>query len=191
MFKIIQRHAFREFATAIQDAVFAQLTADPRIAAFYPNSYAFCGLSVMKKSRAWASGQGLRLPMKSIFEDGDTGWGALEDRAMQDGHSRPSRQPATPKKPGNELLCLTPLQAGDFAAYEILQYYRIAREGDQDRSDARESLRLSSKRHRASGRGACQWTRSSSLRTFVRWARGARSLLEPVLAQPMPAFVWA
>jgi hypothetical protein len=125
LIEIIQAHAFRGFASAVQTKVFKELCSDPDVLAHYPNEYVYCGRSVVGKARLWARSEGFKLPMQSVFECGDYGWGALVKTLRRDGHPEPIRKPKKPTNKQDEQDVLAPLQAGDFCRLrdpQILSY---------------------------------------------------------------------
>ncbi len=139
---IIQRHAFRSFGSAVTTEVFDDfLRQDSRAATLFPSAYAYCARHVVAKARLWARTERWTIPVKSVFEAGDPGWGRLVEVLTRDGHPVPVRRPKVATGPEEASDCLSPLQAADFAAYEMLKFFRLVQRDDVVWEDVRESFK--------------------------------------------------
>jgi len=106
--------------------------------------YALCGLTCIQIADNWQKASGLDyLPMQYIFEDGDQYKGQLRTWCEKEYGKEPIFRKKVSKSPRGDEYPLTPLQVGDFLAYEIGKFYSIVDpERDALFEKFRESFRL-------------------------------------------------
>jgi hypothetical protein len=100
----------------------------------YLERYPLCSLTCIQMAHAWRDAHGWDyLPIEYVFEDGDHGWGQLQERVKEDYGKSPLFRPKIPRKTrlSGPIVPLTPLQVGDFIAYEVGKFY-----GTLDRESA-------------------------------------------------------
>jgi hypothetical protein len=88
--------------------------------------YALCGLTCVQMTHKWRDANHLDyLPIEYVFEEGDEGVGQLSERVREEYGKYPVFRPKIPSKGTKPLkdsdvvVPLTPLQVGDFTAYEV------------------------------------------------------------------------
>jgi hypothetical protein len=114
----------------------------------YLQPYPLCGVTCIELAHKWQKANKLDfLAMRYIFEDGDQHSGQLSERAREDFGQSPIFVPKLRDKRASRHLTdnypLTPLQVGDFAAYEIGKFYSIVDPGVEELFEKfRESFRL-------------------------------------------------
>ena len=144
LISVISRNVQAGFACAIKDSVWYAANKAYPIAESFGVPYALCGRDCVNKTFFW--GRSKRFSdgqIRSIFEAGDKGKGHLM-RVIEEArkpvpifeHGRPHET--------NDNLGMTPLQASDFAAWELLKVVASGKES-VPLSELRVSLQKLSK----------------------------------------------
>ena len=120
---IIKNHVQRSFTCLVEFDVFA------KVAERHPlKDVAGCPYALAAKSCAAKASNclpGLREEIGFVFEDGDEGKGELMRIMERDGYPIPIFKPSRDReKDGRTVRGLVPLQAADFAAYEVRKHFK-------------------------------------------------------------------
>lgn len=116
---IIGSYVRHGFACVVEHEAFKQVDVDYMLSEAVGNPYALAGRDCIAHANVWLKKDERELPVEYFFEDGDEGKRALERIVKRDHHLVPYFGPSRDTKSGQKGL--TPLQAADFAAYEILK----------------------------------------------------------------------
>jgi len=88
--------------------------------------YPLCGVACIERAHIWRKTKNLDyMPMEYIFEEGDEYSGQLSERVRQDFGKYPLFRPKIITADSSIERPVTPLQIGDFAAYEIGKFYSL------------------------------------------------------------------
>ena len=117
----IKNHVLRSFACLAEFDVFAKVCEDHSLKELAGCPYALAARSCVAKAGNCLEGAGS--DVSYIFEDGDEGRGELMRIMERDGYPAPIFRPSRDRvKNGRLVRGLVPLQAADFAAYEIRKH---------------------------------------------------------------------
>jgi hypothetical protein len=119
--QIIKNRVLRSFACLVEFSVFDSVAARYPLKDLAGNPYALAGRSCVAK--AGNSLEGVGSDVTYVFEDGDKGKGELMRIMERDGYPLPVFRPSRDRiVKGNLIRGVIPLQAADFAAYEIRKH---------------------------------------------------------------------
>lgn len=111
--KILERRTLHWAGACILKRDYEPVDADYKLREF-ATPYAICATALTEHTITWCENQHRKEPLEFVFEEGDVGAGQLSDFVNANTGHRPSfRKKALP-----------PLQAADFAAYEVLKVYK-------------------------------------------------------------------
>src|SRR5258708_3440574 len=106
----------------------------------YLQPYPLCGITSIELAHQWRELNHFEyLPMEYVFEDGDEHSDQLWKQAKEDFGKYPHFRKKVPDV-SNPDEPTTPLQVGDFAAYEIGKFYSTI---DPERAELFEKFRVS------------------------------------------------
>src|SRR3989442_1575061 len=124
--EIIALHVDYGMATHIYYETFAKVNETYLLGEAVGNPYSLAGRDCTVIARRWVNkNKSAEVPVEYVFEEGDEGKGLLDKLMLRDGYPhpifRPSRDRVMADRDGNrcEVKGLLPLQAADFAAYEL------------------------------------------------------------------------
>jgi len=90
------------------------------------NAYAMCALICAERVNQWARKQGIKSPIKYVYESGDPGSGVIIEHFKREGFPCPAFENKYDRYKDNIFIPgFTPLQAADFLAYEIFTTKKI------------------------------------------------------------------
>ncbi|MGD0942467.1 MAG: hypothetical protein ABR905_22465, partial [Terracidiphilus sp.] len=117
----ISHHAMAGFACLIESSDFHEVDQEYQVRDYYGNEYALCGRVCVAKVNLWLRAHQLDPAAEYVFDDGDIGRGRLTWLMESGGYPAPIFRPSTDRKAkdGTPVRGLLPLQAADFAAYEL------------------------------------------------------------------------
>jgi hypothetical protein len=128
--KILERYTLHWSGACILKRDYERVDADYRLHE-YATRYAICAVTLTEHTITWCENQHRTEPLEFVFEEGDIGAGQVSDFVFANTGHRPSFRGKT----------VTPLQAADFAAYEVLKVYKtILLETDKLFEKIREPL---------------------------------------------------
>lgn len=117
---VIQDHVKASFSCMVEGQVFDGVDKEYEVRENFGNEFALCGRTCVADVNKWARANGYGLPVEYVFEDGDNR-GKLTQLIESTGYPssifRPSRDRVATD--GAVIRGVVPLQAADFAAYEI------------------------------------------------------------------------
>jgi hypothetical protein len=119
---VIAANVLRGFACVVEHEPFGKIDKQYRLSEAVGVPYSLAGRDCVAHANLWLRKEQRRLAVKYFFEDGDEGKGELRRVMKKDGLPRPVFAPSRDTPSGD--VGLTPLQAADFAAYELLKAYK-------------------------------------------------------------------
>ena len=119
---IIARYAKAGFACMIKDSIWNEVNESYPLSELYGCSFALAGRDCVNKTHTWGEEKQHRQrnEIRCVFEDGDKGKGELIRVVEEAQKPIPLFEPGRPKPELNHPGT-TPLQAADFAAWELLK----------------------------------------------------------------------
>jgi hypothetical protein len=114
---IIAAYVYSGFACVVTQDVFNRVNRTHKLSEWAGNAYSLAGRDCVAHVRKWIRLHGNGAPVKYVFERGDSGKGHLMRVMERDKYSMPIFA-SSRDTPDGELGML-PLQAADFAAYEM------------------------------------------------------------------------
>lgn len=136
---VIKHRALFGVACAVRHSAFVNVNQEFTLSEIFGNEYALCGRDCVAQAGVIGTRKGLEgQPVEYVFEDGDEGKQYLIRSLKRDKSAVPIFKPARLRngEPG-----LTPLQAADFAAYELLKAMRMEDATTSPLVKYRQSLR--------------------------------------------------
>ena len=118
---IIGTYVLKGFACVVEHKAFKRVNAAYYLSESVGNPYSLAGRDCVANANLWLRKDQRGLEVKYVFEAGDEGAGLLSKVVERDHHVAPVFSPS------RDILGekgLTPLQAADFAAYELLKASR-------------------------------------------------------------------
>jgi len=119
---IIRACALHGFACLVEQAPFDKINSQYCLSEWVGRPYALAGRDCVAHANIWLQKEKRELDVDYIFEAGDADAGELQ-RVMLDMQAVPKFAPGKSTTAG--LVGITPLQAADFAAYELLKAHGI------------------------------------------------------------------
>jgi hypothetical protein len=121
--EVIRGYAKFGVACVVDHKAFDQVDAEYALSEILGNPYALAGRDCIANANAWLKKEQRQLPVEYFFEDRDVGKGELMRIVNRDHDCAPHFAPSHDTKSGQHGL--TPLQAADFAVYEVFKGYRL------------------------------------------------------------------
>ncbi|MGA9566549.1 MAG: hypothetical protein WBS19_13565 [Candidatus Korobacteraceae bacterium] len=120
LLSVIKDYARASFSSMIESRVFAEVDKEYEVRENFGNEYALCGRTCVAKVNLWLRAHGYDRPAEYVFEDGDER-GRLSHLIESTGYAAPIFKPSRDRVTEDGLVVpgLIPLQAADFAAYEL------------------------------------------------------------------------
>jgi hypothetical protein len=120
---IIRNHVERGFASIVEFSSFQRVNELYHLDRAFGVPYSLAGITCVEKVSDYL---GTHHGVEYIFEDGDKGKGKLMEVMGQQGHSLPIFHPSRDKcdKRGRIIKGVIPIQAADFAAYELRKVFK-------------------------------------------------------------------
>jgi Protein of unknown function (DUF3800) len=119
---IIANHVEKSFATYVEFATFNKVNKDYRLDDAVGVPYSLAGRTCVAKASLH---RGSTTDATYVFDDGDEGRGELMRVMERDGYPSPIFRPSRDcEKKGRLVSGVIPLQAADFAAYELRKVYK-------------------------------------------------------------------
>jgi hypothetical protein len=118
---VLSKYAHAGFACMVKDSIWDSMNRIYPLAELYGCPYALCGRDCVNKSYVWgwsknySSGR-----IRTVFDDGEHGKGHLMRVVQEAEKATPMFEHAMPHTT-NDFRGVTPLQAADFAAWELLK----------------------------------------------------------------------
>lgn len=123
---IIKDHVRYGVAMMIEHGTFVEVNSLYQLSENFGNPYSLAGRHCVAEVHKWLKDNEYRSPVKYVFEDGDEGKGQLIELMEKSEKPLPIFEPSRDRKTKGEIrLGLRPLQAADFAAYELLKGFKI------------------------------------------------------------------
>jgi len=117
---VIDQYALASFASMIEGNAFDEVNLEFQVREYFGTEFAICARLCIAETNRWMREHGYEPPAEYVFEDGDPRgrltW-LLESIRYPPPIYKPSRDRAA--KDGTLIRGLLPLQAADFAAYEL------------------------------------------------------------------------
>jgi hypothetical protein len=138
---VIHSHVLFGVACGVRYDVFQKVNLDYVLSEVFGCEYAMCGRDCVAQASKKLVALGYEgQPIRFVFEDGDEGKGHLMHVLERDKKLLPIFEPSLPgKREGHPGL--TPLQAADFAAYELLKAIKQGKK-QSPFSEFRKSLQI-------------------------------------------------
>ncbi|MFI5115397.1 MAG: hypothetical protein ACHP8B_01730 [Terriglobales bacterium] len=120
LLSVIDSYAKASFSCLIERSVFDEMDKEYEVREYFGNEYAICARTCVAEVNKWLLSHGYETPAEYVFEDGDER-GRLSYLIESTGYPAPIFKPSRDRitKDGVIIRGLLPLQAADFAAYEI------------------------------------------------------------------------
>ena len=119
---IIISNVFRLFAVVVNTNHLRKHLSQTAKDQLFLNCYSYAGRTAVSVTSLYLRDQRMNhTPLEVVFEKGDLGVGWLEKRLRDDGYSPQFRFPTDRSLKGVTHAGFAPLQAADFAAYELFQ----------------------------------------------------------------------
>lgn len=117
---VIKDHVMASFSCLIENCIFEQVNHEYQVREYFGNEYALCGRVCIAEVGKWMRPRGYEQAAEFVFEDGDPR-GRLTWLMESQGYPAPLYRPSRDRiaKDGTIIRGLLPLQAADFAAYEL------------------------------------------------------------------------
>lgn len=117
---VVGSHAQAGFACMVDSSSFDEVDREYCVRETFGNEYAVCARTCVAEVNNWILGNNYRHAPEYVFEDGDER-GRLSYLMESQGYPSPIFKPSRDKatQTGIAITGLTPLQAADFAAYEM------------------------------------------------------------------------
>jgi hypothetical protein len=140
----IANRVHQGFACAIDHAIYAEVDTQYRLSEATGNPYAHAARDCMAHANIWLRKSQRGIPVDYVFEDGDEGKGLLLDAVARhnkivSGNDLVSIPTFKASRDRGSVKGFTPLQAADFAAYELLKAHRMGE--DESLWKYRKSIR--------------------------------------------------
>jgi hypothetical protein len=119
---VIDTYARKGFACVVEHDAFKQVDSAYCLSESVGNPYSLAARDCVAHANVWLNKEQRGLPVEYVFEAGDEGAGLLSAVIERDHHAVPLFAPSRDRLSGQKGL--TPLQAADFAAYELLKASR-------------------------------------------------------------------
>jgi hypothetical protein len=126
----IANRVHQGFACVVDHAIYEEIDAQYELSEAVGNPYAHAARDIMAHANRWLRKSQRGIPVEYVFEDGDEGKGLLLDAVTRynkivDGNDVLSVPTFGVPHDRGTTRGLTPLQAADFAAYELMKAYRM------------------------------------------------------------------
>lgn len=117
---VIDRYALASFASMIERKTFDEVNREFQVREYFGTEFAICARLCIAEANRWMREHAYEPPPEYVFEDGDPR-GRLTWLLESIGYPPPSYKPSRDRlaKDGTMIRGLLPLQAADFAAYEL------------------------------------------------------------------------
>ncbi len=118
---VLSKYAKAGFACMVKDSVWDSMNGIYPLAELYGCPYVLCGRDCVNKSYVWGRGKKYTQgQIRTVFDNGDKGKGHLIRVVEEAQKATPLFEHAMPHQT-NDSHGVTPLQASDFAAWELLK----------------------------------------------------------------------
>lgn len=120
---IIRACALQGFACLVEHEPYARTNAQYHLSEWVGTPYALAGRDCVAHANIWLRKDARGLDVDYIFKPGDADAGELRRVLVKDNQPAPIFAQGKSSVPGT--VGVTPLQAADFAAYEVLKAHRL------------------------------------------------------------------